>query len=327
VSIHHLVPSREDSTSDDKLHDDILAELTQTLSRVVRGTPEAVELLLIGALSGGHMLIEDVPGVGKTTLAKAFAQALGLDVRRIQCTPDLLPSDILGSHILNPGDGSLTFRPGPVFTHVLLADEVNRASPRTQSALLEAMSEHQVTTDGETRPLPEPFIVLATQNPVDFQGTYPLPEAQLDRFVLRFSLGYPNVEAELGMLADRRDHDPLLDVKRVASHAELLSLMTRARDVQVADRVTRYLQALVVRTREHADLALGVSPRGTLVLYRACQARALLQGRDHVIPDDVQHLALPVLAHRLKLTERARYGGRSAASICTDIVEELPIPT
>ena len=304
-----------------------MPRLTAALTKVIRGTPEAIELLLVGALSGGHVLIEDVPGVGKTTLAKAFAKALGLDTRRIQCTPDLLPSDILGTHILNPGDGSLSFRPGPVFTHVLLADEINRASPRTQSALLEAMSEHQVTTDGETRPLPEPFIVLATQNPIDFQGTYPLPEAQLDRFVLRFSLGYPDEENELSMLSDRRGHDPLADIEQVASQSQLAALMARVQDVRVEDGVGRYLRRLVAATREHEDLALGVSPRGTLVLYRACQARALIHGRDFVLPDDVQCLALPVLVHRLRPTEHARYGGRSASGICSDILQSLPVPT
>lgn len=331
MSIHQFISTPNDSIAErasrDATHADIVEVLKSSLAGVIRGTSEAIELLLVGALSGGHVLIEDVPGVGKTTLAKAFAKALGLEMRRIQCTPDLLPSDILGTHILNPGDGSLSFRPGPVFSHVLLADEINRASPRTQSALLEAMSEHQVTTDGETRALPEPFIVLATQNPVDFQGTYPLPEAQLDRFVLRFSLGYPDEESELSMLTDRRGRDPLSSVRRVATHEELTGLMASVREVRVEERVARYLRDLAGATRDHEDLALGVSPRGTLVFYRACQARALVHGRDHVLPDDVQRLAVAVLAHRLRPTERARYAGKSASSICTDILESLAVPT
>jgi MoxR-like ATPase len=305
---------------------DRLDQLRTALGSVIRGKPEAIELLLVGALSGGHVLIEDVPGVGKTTLAKTLARALDLKFARIQFTPDLLPSDILGTHTLNPKEGTLTFRRGPVFTHVLLADEINRASPRTQSALLEAMSEEQVTVDGETLRLPAPFIVLATQNPVEFQGTYPLPEAQLDRFVLRFALGYPGEDDELGMLEDRREQDPLSLVQPVASGSELLELIEAARRVHVQERVARYIRSVVARTREHDDVALGVSPRGTLVLYRACQARALLKGRDHVIPDDVQDLSVPVLAHRMQITERARYGGKATESVCADAIASLPVP-
>ncbi len=305
---------------------DTIDRLRVTLGRVIRGKADAIELLLVGVLAGGHVLIEDVPGVGKTTLAKALARALDLDFARIQFTPDLLPSDILGTHSLTPGDGALVFRQGPIFTHVLLADEINRASPRTQSALLEAMSEEQVTIDGVTMRLPEPFLVLATQNPVDFQGTYPLPEAQLDRFVLRFALGYPDEADELGMLADRRDADPLAAVTKVATREELRQLVARARHVHVETRVARYLRAVVARTRGHDDVALGVSPRGTLVLYRACQARALLVGRDHVIPDDVQELAIPVLAHRIQITEHARYGGKAAPSVIADVVQDVRVP-
>jgi MoxR-like ATPase len=306
---------------------DVLLQLKAAVSTVIRGKPEVIELLLIGVLAGGHVLIEDVPGVGKTTLAKALAKALALDFARIQFTPDLLPSDILGSHALKPSDGSLVFRPGPVFTHVLLADEINRASPRTQSALLEAMSEEQVTVDGATMRLPQPFIVLATQNPIDFQGTYPLPEAQLDRFVLRFAVGYPGEEDELRMLSDRRSVDPLAAVQPIADATELLGLITAARQIHVADRVARYARAVVAGTREFEAISLGVSPRGALVLYRACQARALLSGRDHVLPDDVQALAVPALSHRIQLTEHARYGGKSAASVLRELLERLPVPT
>ncbi len=304
----------------------ILDGLRAALARVIRGKPQAIELLLIGVVSGGHVLIEDVPGVGKTTLAKALARALDLTFARVQFTPDLLPSDILGTHTLHPGDGSLTFQRGPVFTNVLLADEINRASPRTQSALLEAMSEEQVTIDGKTLALPSPFFVLATQNPVDFQGTYPLPEAQLDRFVLRLAIGYPSENEELEMMSDRRVSDPLDGVTKVAGGEELRALVRAARTATVEDRVARYVRRLVQATREHDDVALGVSPRGTLTLLRASQAKALLSGRDFVTPDDVQAVSGPVLAHRIMPTERARYGGRSAASILDQIVKDTAVP-
>jgi len=307
-------------------HRDTIAKLEATLAKVIRGKAEPIQLLLVGVLAGGHVLLEDVPGVGKTTLAKALARALALEFSRIQFTPDLLPSDILGTHTLHPREGTLSFRKGPVFTNVLLADEINRASPRTQSALLEAMSEEQVTIDGTTHQLPDPFVVLATQNPIDFQGTYPLPEAQLDRFVLRFAIGYPGEDDELAMLSDRRDDDPLAHVEPVATMDDLRALIAAARALRVEPRVARYLRAVVAKTREHDDIALGVSPRGTLVLYRACQARALAAGRDHVVPDDVQALAIPVLAHRMQITERARYAGRSASSVIVDVVTSVPVP-
>lgn len=304
----------------------VLNELRKTLATVIKGKPEAIDLLLVGALSGGHVLIEDVPGVGKTTLAKSFARALDLDFARVQFTPDLLPSDILGTHTLNPREGTLEFRRGPVFVNVVLADEINRASPRTQSALLEAMSEEQVTVDGATLALPRPFLVLATQNPVDFQGTYPLPEAQLDRFVLRLSVGYPAEADELAMLSERRDADPLESVRAVATREQLLAMISTARHIHVEDRVARYMRRVVHATREHTDVTLGVSPRGTLTLYRACQARALLMDRKFVTPDDVQALAGPVLCHRIMVTERARYGGRGAAAVVDEVVKTTPVP-
>ena len=301
--------------------------LAATLGRVIRGKPDAIGLLLTGVLSGGHVLIEDVPGVGKTTLAKAFARAFELEFSRVQFTPDLLPSDILGTHTLNPREGTLTFQRGPVFANVLLADEINRASPRTQSALLEAMSEKQVTIDGVTMRLPDPFFVLATQNPVDFQGTYPLPEAQLDRFALRLAIGYPPEDEELAMLFDRQQNDPLDAVEPRARGRPLLPKVAEAPPLPLEPRVARYLRAVVARTRDHDDVALGVSPRGTLALFRACQARALVAGRDHVKPDDVQALAAPVLAHRLQITERTRYAGRGATAVLEEVLAALPVPT
>jgi MoxR-like ATPase len=304
-----------------------LPRLEDALGSVIRGKPEVIELLLIGLLAAGHVLIEDVPGVGKTTLAKALARGVDLAFSRIQFTPDLLPTDILGTHVLHPREGTITFQEGPVFTNVLLADEINRASPRTQAALLEAMNEGQATIDGKTMRLPEPFLVLATQNPIDFQGTYPLPEAQLDRFVLRLRVGYPSAEDEVSILFDRKTSDPVDAVPRILSRPELLAAQAAVREVDVKRSVAAYMGAIVAKTRDHEDIALGASPRATLWLFRASQARAMLHGRAYVVPDDVQALAPSVLAHRLVLTERARYGGKSATSLIADVVRAIAVPT
>jgi MoxR-like ATPase len=305
----------------------IVEALQATLGTVILGKPEAIDLLIVGLLSGGHVLIEDVPGVGKTTLAKALARAMDMQFSRVQFTPDLLPADILGTNVLDPKNGTFTFQPGPVFAHLLLADEINRASPRTQSALLEAMNERQVTTDGVTRPLPSPFFVVATQNPVDYQGTYPLPEAQLDRFLLRARVGYPDEDDELGILFDRQHSDPIDTVRQVADIEALLTVQARVRQVKVEPDVARYLLRLVRATRSHPDLEVGVSPRGALALFRASQARALMVGRDWVGPADVQALAGPVLEHRMLLTSQARYSGRSRGDIVGAIVSEQDVPT
>jgi MoxR-like ATPase len=305
----------------------IVEALQATLGTVILGKPEAIDLLIVGLLSGGHVLIEDVPGVGKTTLAKALARAMDMQFSRVQFTPDLLPADILGTNVLDPKNGTFTFQPGPVFAHLLLADEINRASPRTQSALLEAMNERQVTTDGVTRPLPSPFFVVATQNPVDYQGTYPLPEAQLDRFLLRARVGYPDEDDELGILFDRQHSDPIDTVRQVADIEALLTVQARVRQVKVEPDVARYLLRLVRATRSHPDREVGVSPRGALALFRASQARALMVGRDWVGPADVQALAGPVLEHRMLLTSQARYSGRSRGDIVGAIVSEQDVPT
>ncbi len=303
-----------------------LHKIRAALGAVVRGQEAAIELLLVGLLSGGHVLIEDVPGVGKTTLAKALAQAVALEFTRVQFTPDLLPGDILGTNILDPRDGSFRFHPGPIFTQVLLADEINRASPRTQSALLEAMSERQVTLDGTTRPLSAPFFVVATQNPADYQGTYPLPEAQLDRFLVRVHLGYPSEDEELEVLFDRRERDPLAALQPVVQAEQVTALIEDVRQVSVDRDVGRYGLRLVRKTRDHLELEQGVSPRGALALFRAAQAKAMLSGRDYVTPDDIQSLCGPVLAHRLRLTHQAKYAGRTQLQLMDAIVEQEAVP-
>ncbi len=297
------------------------------LGAVIHGKPEVIDLLLVGVLGGGHVLVEDVPGVGKTTLAKALARAFRITFTRVQFTPDLLPADILGAQVLNPREGTFSFLRGPIFTNVLLADEINRASPRTQSALLEAMNEAQATVDGVTHPLPQPFFVLATQNPVDYQGTYPLPEAQLDRFLVRIGVGYPSPTAELEMLFARQRANPLDAVEAVADQKQLLALQAAVREIEVKESVARYLLRVIAATRDDKSLELGASPRAALAFFRASQARALLQARTYVTPDDIQALAAPVLAHRVLLTTQARYGGVTSASVLAAIVERVEVPT
>jgi MoxR-like ATPase len=294
---------------------------------VLSGKDDVIDLLLVGLLGSGHVLVEDVPGVGKTTLAKALARALAVTFTRVQFTPDLLPTDILGSQVLNPKDGTFQFHRGPIFTNVLLADEINRASPRTQSALLEAMNEAQATVDGVTHALPTPFFVVATQNPADYQGTYPLPEAQLDRFLIRIGVGYPSPDAELAMLVARRATDPLAHVEPVCDESTVARIQAEVREVEVKEPVARYLLEIVAQTRRTEQLELGISPRGALAFYRAAQARALLHGRPYASPEDVHALAAPVLAHRVTLTTQARYGGVSAETIVTELVDRVRVPT
>ncbi|MGH7610323.1 MAG: AAA family ATPase [Candidatus Dormibacteria bacterium] len=303
-----------------------MRRLVDAVGTVIVGNRRQIEYCVIAWLVGGHVLIEDVPGVGKTILAKALARATGCRFDRVQFTPDLLPGDVTGANVYSPARGTFEFRPGPVFTQILLADEINRATPKTQSALLEAMEERQVTVDGATHPLPDPFVVLATQNPIEYQGTFPLPEAQLDRFLIRVSLGYADLEGELEILARFGQSSPLEQLEPVTGPEELVELRRAARSVHTAEEVRTYLVRLVQRTREHPDLALGGSARASLGLLRGAQARALLLGRDYVIPDDIKELTAAVLTHRLVLRASAELRGATPAEVVTEVLATEPVP-
>jgi len=302
----------------------LLEGVARHIERIVVGKRETIEQILVALLAGGHVLLEDVPGVGKTLLAKTVAKTLGVSFGRVQCTPDLLPSDIVGISMYRKSTETFEYRPGPVMANVVLADELNRTSPKTQSALLEAMEERHVTVDGVTHALPEPFLVIATQNPLGFEGSYPLPEAQLDRFLLKLRLGYPTAEEEAAMLsldgAAGREPKPVLLVE------ELRELKRQAAAVHVDDPVKAYIVAIVHATRRAPELALGASPRATLALMRASQALALLRGRTYVVPDDCRSLAVPALAHRLALRAEASYAGRTAEDVLARILRELEVP-
>ncbi len=300
--------------------------LQDNIARVIVGKTAAVELLLAALLTEGHVLIEDVPGLGKTKLARSLARSLGCSFQRLQFTPDLLPSDITGVNVFNQKTGEFEFRPGPVMAQVVLADEINRAGPRTQAALLEAMEERQVTVDGVTRALPRPFIVLATQNPVELEGTFPLPEAQLDRFLMRLTLGYPDEDGEREILRRYRADDPLLGLEPVVGGDAIGALSAACRQVHVSEAIETYILAVVRATRQAPTVALGASPRGALALYHTAQALAAVRGRDFVTPDDVQALTTPVLAHRLIPSSQARLRGRAAADILAELLGQVPVP-
>jgi MoxR-like ATPase len=296
------------------------------VEQVLIGKHAEAELAIIGLAAGGHLLIEDVPGVGKTMLAKSLARATGCTFKRIQFTPDLLPSDVTGVSIYNQRTAEFEFRAGPIVAHVVLADEINRATPKTQSALLEAMEERQVTVEGITRPLPAPFMVLATQNPIEYEGTFPLPEAQLDRFLLRIHLGYPAQADEVNVLQRQMVRHPIDDLGAVTTAGELQQLQLAVRSIHVDPQLQRYIVHIVSLTRDHPDVYLGASPRGSLALMRAAQARSMLVGRDYVIPDDVKALAIAALAHRLIMSPEARMRNATASAVIASVLQEVPVP-
>ncbi len=300
--------------------------ISESVGRVIVGKEDVIQLMLVALFTDGHILLEDVPGIGKTTLAKALSRSLGCSFRRIQFTPDLLPSDITGVSVYNQDTRQFEFRPGPLFAQIVLADEINRAGPRTQSALLEAMQERQVTVDGQTRPLARPFLVLATQNPIELEGTFPLPEAQLDRFLLRLKVGYPESDEERAILRRFRLDDPLESLQPVVDAGETRALTRTCREVYVHEVVEEYIVALVRATRQSEDLALGASPRGSLALYQTSQALAALEGRTYVLPDDVQRMVVPVLAHRLIPGAKMRLRGESVEGVLNAVLERVPVP-
>jgi MoxR-like ATPase len=315
------------------MQEEIVGRITETcnrvkenVERVIVGKGEVVELVIVTVLCEGHILIDDVPGIGKTMLAKSIARSLGCSFRRVQFTPDLLPSDITGTHIFNQKTSEFEYKPGPVMAQIVLADEINRATPRTQSALLEAMQERQVTVEGETIPLPRPFLVLATQNPVELEGTFPLPEAQLDRFLLKIKLGYPTMDDDRVILTRFRQTNPLDELAEVLGAEELVRMQLTCREIHVTADIEDYIIRLVHATRNHASVELGASPRAMLALYQAAQALAALKGRAYVIPDDVKYLASHVLSHRIVIKAESYLRGSTAEQALAEIVNTVPVP-
>ena len=304
----------------------VAERVSANVEQVIIGKRRAVDLVLIALLCKGHVLLEDVPGVGKTVLAKSIALSIGCTFKRIQFTPDLLPSDVTGVSIYNQASGQFEYRPGPVVAQIVLADEINRATPKTQSSLLESMEEKQLTVDGVTHALPQPFLVMATQNPIEYEGTFPLPEAQLDRFLLRVSLGYPDKADELQILERQRKQHPIDMLGQVITAQDLLQMQEQIKDVYVDELIKDYIVSISIATRHHEDVYLGASPRGSLGLYRAAQANAALRGRDYVTPDDVKALAEPVLGHRLIINPAARIRNVQSTAIVADILGAVPVP-
>jgi MoxR-like ATPase len=301
-------------------------EIVQNVEKVIVGKTDVVELVVIALISRGHALIEDVPGVGKTMLARSVARSVGCDFSRIQFTPDLLPSDVTGVSFYNQKTSEFEFRPGPILSQIVLADEINRATPKTQSALLEAMAERQVTVEGVTHTLADPFMVMATQNPIEYEGTFPLPEAQLDRFFLRVQVGYPSSDQEIAILDSQIQAEPIDNLTSVANPGDIVQLQSAARDIYVHDLIKEYIVALTNATRDHTDASLGVSPRASLALMRGAQARALIDGRDFVSPDDVKSLARAVMAHRLIISPAARMRGVNGEDLVAEVLDSVPVP-
>ena len=308
---------------------ELLIRVQQSVQSVIRGKDEVIQLVLVGLLARGHLLIEDVPGVGKTTLAHALARSFDCAFQRIQFTSDMLPSDVIGVSVFSQQTQRFEFRPGPIFANIVLADEINRTTPKTQSALLEAMNENQVTVDNHTSPLPQPFMVMATQNPIEHHGTYPLPESQLDRFLMRVKIGYPSAESEKEILRDFADSDPLANVRPVMTGPEVVEIQNRVRRVKVDPELVNYTLAIVEKTRQHEYLSLGVSPRGSMSLYRAAQALAFVEGRNYCIPDDFKRLTIPVFCHRCVVSSRyisTLKKSDQARAIVEEIINSTPVP-
>jgi MoxR-like ATPase len=300
-------------------------QVIDNVEKVIVGKRPAIEQVMVALLCEGHVLLEDVPGSGKTMLARSIATSLGIGFKRIQCTPDLMPNDVTGVSIFNQKNGEFEFRPGPIFINILLTDEINRATPRTQSALLEAMQEQQVTVDGVTRELPRPFLVLATQNPIEYEGTFPLPEAQLDRFLMRISLGYPDSKDERQILINLQREHPITRLEKVVDGHRLLPLQKQVWDVHVDDTLQAYIVAIAAATRSHADLSLGISPRGSLALFKTAQALAAIRGRDHVVPDDIKYLVFATLSHRLILKPEAELRGRTSRMVLEGVLKSTSL--
>lgn len=299
--------------------------IIKNVEQVIVGKRDTIELMLVALFCEGHILIEDVPGVGKTMLARAMSTSLGGKFKRLQCTPDLLPNDVTGVSVYNQKTTEFEFRPGPTFVNFLLVDEINRATPRTQSALLEAMQEHQVTVDGVTHPLPNPFLVIATQNPIEYEGTFPLPEAQIDRFLIRLSMGYPMKKDEIYLLTHLQHDHPINKINQVVDARELLEYQQQIQDIHVDDTLQEYIVDLVIATRNHPDLILGASPRASLALFKTSQAIAAVRGRDHVIPEDIKYLAPFTLSHRLIISPESQLRGRSCSLIVKELISSVPL--